>query len=654
MTAIDFPVFIGSEETAIQLLGGEKRVSEWIQRDEPTVGLFLRPGDPMSHEVRGKKTETNNFLIRMPRPKFPSSSSSSSSSSSLHEAKTSELVHPTFEGVISKTFVFEGMADFSFLPTGIPVSIDGKFVKTFLDEMESTHGSDYIASSEPVVGSIAAAEDHWKKNTSSLNNGGRIKSIIPRIIINAQESAIPSSSFSWVDRLNRHLNLSPANFSIIDEPQPYTFTGASVEQTSQVVEKRLEYRESFSLKRAYYDFENDLPVPSEPLVVSQVLFKTEYSLDEILQKLKDAFILRPVWTLSALGIYLLMDMRSFRMQLPAAAYFVRGGCFRNMWIRLGFDPRLDSSSRIFMMAECRIPNHIWKLIPEDIRSQSTDSMMALNKTERLTEKTPTTSKITSKTTKGISALKGTRPSSSSSKSKNVAWAEIKSTADNDVIDGDEKAGSGGEVEDKVDDEDDVIVDTMELSVPREGAPWPWTYWCGGPLVRRQGVQIIDLLWSPVDVGLFFKSAGFEHGVGFIPAGSLISKNPTVSIGPRGVVQPISSESIVEALLYLPTSVAFSKNIGWLSQGVTDQIRRQVSRDVCDYITRNSPLLNSAQIGGHELSSSLVKVSPEDGGGRGETGASKGRQDSSKSSSGKKRARIEVDEEFDASNEAKKN
>ena len=254
MTAIDFPVFIGSEETAIQLLGGEKRVSEWIQRDEPTVGLFLRPGDPMSHEVRGKKTETNNFLIRMPRPKFPSSSSFSSSSS-LHEAKTSELVHPTFEGVISKTFVFEGMADFSFLPTGIPVSLDGKFVKAFLDEMESTHGSDYIASSEPVVGSIAAAEDHWKKHTSSLNNGGRIKSIIPRIIINAQESAIPSSSFSWVDRLNRHLNLSPANFSIIDEPQPYTFTGASVEQTSQVVEKRLEYRESFSLKRAYYDFE---------------------------------------------------------------------------------------------------------------------------------------------------------------------------------------------------------------------------------------------------------------------------------------------------------------------------------------------------------------------------------------------------------------
>ena len=78
LTAVDFPVFIGSDETAVQLLGGEKRMSDWIQKDESTIGLFLRPGDPLSHEVRGEKTRTNNFLIRIPRPRETSSSSSSS------------------------------------------------------------------------------------------------------------------------------------------------------------------------------------------------------------------------------------------------------------------------------------------------------------------------------------------------------------------------------------------------------------------------------------------------------------------------------------------------------------------------------------------------------------------------------------------------
>ena len=633
LTAVDFPVFIGSEETAIQLLGGEKRVSEWIQKEESTVGLFLRPGDPMSHEVKGKRMETNNFLIRVPRPRLPSSSSSSSSSSS--EVLIPELVPPTFEGVISKTYVFDGMADFSFLPTGIPVSIDGKFVKSFLDGMESIEGSTVSSSTEPVVGSLSAAESHWRHLSQ---NEGNSSSMIPRIVANAQDSAVASSSFSWVERLNRHLNLSPVNFSNTDVPKEYTYTGASVEQTSQVVEKRLVHRESFSLKRAYYDFENDKPVPSEPLLVSQALFNTDYSLEEIIRKLKDAFMLRPVWTLSSLGIYLLMDMRIFRMQLPAVAYFVRGGCFRNMWIRLGFDPRLDSSSRLFLMAECRIPVHIWKLIPEgDTQSQpqTADSKTAPSKSE----KTP----ITLKTTKGVSAMKGSR-ASSSSKSKSVAWAAANQGTDvsnvneeNEVsnkneekkedIDGDVRvSGSGSENEGALDEE--IAAGSLELSVPVEGAPWPWTFWCGGPLLRRQGVQIIDLLWSPLGVSHFFKAAGFDHGVGFIPAESTLAKIPTVAIGPRGIVMPISEESLVEALLYLPTTAVFSKNNGWLTQNVTDQIRRQVARDVFEYISTNSPLTLKISSGG------------EGGGGGGSGSASKGRR----RSQNKKRARREEEEE----------
>ena len=583
LTAVDFPVFIGSDETAVQLLGGEKRMSDWIQKDESTIGLFLRPGDPLSHEVRGEKTRTNNFLIRIPRPRETSSSSSSSSSFTAASEPT------TFEGIISETFIFKGMADFAFLPTGIPLNVDGKFVKSFLEGIESTTGpereiySTMMTTKEPVLGSLSAAAEHWKQVSQNIGNMG---SSIPRISLDSQPSSSSSSSFPWVDRLNRHLNLAPSFFSITDVPQDYTYTGASVEHTSTVVEKRLMHRESFSLKRSYYNFENDLPVPSEPLDVSPPLFNSEYTLEFIIQKLKDAFALRPVWTITSLGIYLRLEIRIFRMQLPAAAYFVRGGCFRNTWIRLGFDPRLDCCSRLFMIAECRIPAHVWKLIPENVLPQvletkNTTTSSSTVHIDPLSKKTPTADiKL-----KGGSSMKSNGALSSS---KRVAWAEIQTNevTNKDKVDkedADDKAGSGGEEAIG----DDNPAETMEVSVPQEGASWPWTYWCGGPLVRRLGIQIIDLLWSPEGISHFLKVAGFDHGVGFIPDESIISKKPTVSIGPRGVVVPFSSDLMIEALLYLPTSAAFSKNYGWLSHVVTDQIRRQVARDVCEYIIGNS-------------------------------------------------------------------
>ena len=240
-------------------------------------------------------------------------------------------------------------------------------------------------------------------------------------------------------------------------------------------------------------------------------------------------------------------------------------------------------------------------------------------------------------------MKGSR-ASSSSKSKSVAWAAAiqgtdvsnvneenevsnKNEESKEDIDGDVRvSGSGSENEGALDEE--IAAGSLELSVPVEGAPWPWTFWCGGPLLRRQGVQIIDLLWSPLGVSHFFKAAGFDHGVGFIPAESTLAKIPTVAIGPRGIVMPISEESLVEALLYLPTTAVFSKNNGWLTQNVTDQIRRQVARDVFEYISTNSPLTLKISSGG------------EGGGGGGSGSASKGRR----RSQNKKRARREEEEE----------
>lgn len=63
---------------------------------------------------------------------------------------------------------------------------------------------------------------------------------------------------------------------------------------------------------------------------------------------------RPVWSKLALMAVTRMNHDQLKYLLPAVAYYFATGPFRAMWVRFGYDPRKDPSSRIYQTLDYRI------------------------------------------------------------------------------------------------------------------------------------------------------------------------------------------------------------------------------------------------------------------------------------------------------------
>lgn len=65
---------------------------------------------------------------------------------------------------------------------------------------------------------------------------------------------------------------------------------------------------------------------------------------------------RPIWSKAALAFETKFKRDQLKYLLPAVAYYFVTGPFRVMWVKMGYDPRKDSSSRIYQTLDYRIPN----------------------------------------------------------------------------------------------------------------------------------------------------------------------------------------------------------------------------------------------------------------------------------------------------------
>lgn len=66
------------------------------------------------------------------------------------------------------------------------------------------------------------------------------------------------------------------------------------------------------------------------------------------------FAERPVWSKLALMCVTSYQHDQLKYLLPAVAYYFVTGPFRIMWVRFGYDPRKDPSSRIYQTLDYRI------------------------------------------------------------------------------------------------------------------------------------------------------------------------------------------------------------------------------------------------------------------------------------------------------------
>lgn len=102
-------------------------------------------------------------------------------------------------------------------------------------------------------------------------------------------------------------------------------------------------------------YSNDIkiPVPSKP-VENIDLSKSNSIGEEELKIIVDLFKERPIWTLAALRAHIRDPPKRLSRVLESLAFYYSTGPWRNCFVRFGFDPRQDFSSRYYQMLDYRV------------------------------------------------------------------------------------------------------------------------------------------------------------------------------------------------------------------------------------------------------------------------------------------------------------
>lgn len=74
-------------------------------------------------------------------------------------------------------------------------------------------------------------------------------------------------------------------------------------------------------------------------------------------ELKRLFEQRPIWTRHALLILSKCRSNKLKYILPLFAYCYLNGPFRNLWVRYGYNPKKDKSSKVYQCIDCRYRNN---------------------------------------------------------------------------------------------------------------------------------------------------------------------------------------------------------------------------------------------------------------------------------------------------------
>eukprot|EP00124_Ichthyophonus_hoferi_P000653 Ihof_evm24s25 gene=Ihof_evmTU24s25 len=102
---------------------------------------------------------------------------------------------------------------------------------------------------------------------------------------------------------------------------------------------------------------------------------------------------RPIWSKPSLMTHIPASThKKLKYILPQLAYFFTNGPWRLLWVRLGYDPRLDPSSQIYQMIDIRLKSRAENEMPAPVRtSKRTKEEYLLQSPNRRLAKTHTLS-----------------------------------------------------------------------------------------------------------------------------------------------------------------------------------------------------------------------------------------------------------------------
>ncbi|CAN7993076.1 unnamed protein product [Ixodes hexagonus] len=221
-----------------------------------------------------------------------------------NRSKDGESYSVSIEGTVSTVYKFRGMVDFQFLP--MQKKADNSGYESLLDQLIP-----------PMMPSL-----DWLKEETPVF-------ILPQV-------------FSRLD--------TPAVQPLRDEPKHRIMPGKASGRPDNVLGGTRHRRVKFACY-LYHD-DAEVPVVPKPEAWQQLEWRPQDP--SIQKKVKELFEQRPLWTRTALQVQLDEQPSRFKLILPVVAYYILSGPFRTSWVRLGFDPRKDPSTKPYQILDFRI------------------------------------------------------------------------------------------------------------------------------------------------------------------------------------------------------------------------------------------------------------------------------------------------------------
>ncbi|GBP06039.1 General transcription factor 3C polypeptide 5 [Eumeta japonica] len=139
----------------------------------------------------------------------------------------------------------------------------------------------------------------------------------------------------------------PPNFTRCEKPMNYYYT--------DIHHIKREDR-SMPCPRFVFNLVDDFPTEPDPYYINkkQLRFEMYPQAEEEFKKLEKLFEEKPVWSMSEVRYHTKGKIMSLKMLLPCLAVYLSEGPWRAMWVKFGYDPRKDSSARMYQTLDFRV------------------------------------------------------------------------------------------------------------------------------------------------------------------------------------------------------------------------------------------------------------------------------------------------------------
>lgn len=301
LLCVEYPGVVVNAGAMLTTLNGIAAIEHTYNNPNDRLELKFRPEDQYSHPTYADRVSTNSLFIKFIRRKKKDGRVE-------FEAK--------LMGVVDTCYRFKSMADFQYLPM--------------------TRG---------------------KLTDGSVGYMSIVDKLIPKEPFNVETSDVSDRRFE----ASAPLLILPTLFSRFDSPMEYYFRNDSKHRDSNF-RKELEKQEqlsiigrtrkSRSILATLLNWSERTPQEPTPQVVQSL--NDISTNDQLYEKLVKCFEERPVWSRNALVGRLTCERADIKFMLPKIAYYFVNGPFRCMWIRFGYDPRVQKDSKIYQTLDFRV------------------------------------------------------------------------------------------------------------------------------------------------------------------------------------------------------------------------------------------------------------------------------------------------------------